>query len=193
MLKFNTLLLSSLLCLKAKADQSFLSGASMNTMATPDFTNPLGSPVQDFVGQAPARALASGTASQDSLAVHKLRHTREHFEKVRAYYAQASAQAGTAVPMALFDDAEYFITMTVGSNSQKFKTVPDTGSSNIWVLGTNCTDAVACVGHARYDPSASTTAVEAGEAFDIGYGDGSDYYGEVYNDTVTVGGASVPA
>lgn len=47
-------------------------------------------------------------------------------------------------------------------------------------------------GHEIYDPSRSTTAVQKqGYTWSIRYGDGSGASGDVYTDTVNVGGTSV--
>lgn len=47
-------------------------------------------------------------------------------------------------------------------------------------------------GHSIYNPSKSSTAKQlSGASWSISYGDGSSASGDVYTDTVTVGGTSV--
>jgi len=76
------------------------------------------------------------------------------------------------IPVIDYMNTQYFIEIMLGSNEQVFKVVPDTGSSNLWVYSLNCTT-LACKSHNQYDPSASSTYVANGEAFDISYGSGS--------------------
>lgn len=52
--------------------------------------------------------------------------------------------------------------------------------------GKSCT--TNCEGHEIYDTSASSTAKDQGKTFSLQYGDGSTVSGEVYTDTVQVGG-----
>lgn len=62
---------------------------------------------------------------------------------------------------------------------------------NSWVFS-SLLSATATSGHDIYDPSRSTTAVrKTGFTWSIRYGDGSGASGEVYTDTVKVGGTSV--
>ena len=64
----------------------------------------------------------------------------------------------------------------------------DTGSSDLFLPGVNCT---ACQGHTIYDTQDSSTAVPLNKEFDLEYGDGSTVSGLQYNDTVTLSGISV--
>ena len=62
----------------------------------------------------------------------------------------------------------------------------DTGSSDLFLPGKDCGDT--CSGHTAYDTSKSSTAQDLGQQFSLQYGDGSTFSGEVYSDTVTIGG-----
>lgn len=63
--------------------------------------------------------------------------------------------------------------------------------NNSWVFS-SLLSATDTKGHEIYDPSRSTTAVQKkGYTWNISYGDGSGASGDVYTDTVNVGGTSV--
>lgn len=67
----------------------------------------------------------------------------------------------------------------------------DTGSADLWVFSSELSSSESA-GHTVYDPSQSSTAQELqGYTWNITYGDGSSSSGNVYTDTVTVGGVSV--
>lgn len=74
-----------------------------------------------------------------------------------------------------------------GTPSQTFEVIFDTGSSDLWVPGADCS---ACGSHSEFDTSVSTTYVSSSTVFDITYGSGSVSGMQAY-DTVTIGGLSV--
>lgn len=71
----------------------------------------------------------------------------------------------------------------------QFDLILDTGSSDLWVAGTECT-IDACQGITKYNPSASSTFQNASTAFQISYGSG-DASGYVASESVALGGATV--
>jgi saccharopepsin len=78
---------------------------------------------------------------------------------------------GDSVPVVDYMNTQYFIDITLGSDGQSFRVVPDTGSSNLWVYSSNCSS-LACTSHTQYDSSKSSTYVADGQDFDIQYGSG---------------------
>jgi len=92
-------------------------------------------------------------------------------------------------PIINFQNAQYFGVIGLGSPSQSFKVVMDTGSSNLWVPSKACRS-IACFVHKRYDNSASSTYVPNGTALDLAYGSGS-CNGILSIDTLTIEDAVV--
>lgn len=86
-------------------------------------------------------------------------------------------------------DAEYLCPVTIGGQTLNLDF--DTGSADLWVFSSELPSAEQS-GHSIYNPSKSTTAKKlSGATWSISYGDGSSASGNVYTDTVTVGGTTV--
>jgi len=76
-------------------------------------------------------------------------------------------------------DNFYLSNITLGTPPQQFTIVPDTGSSNLWVIDSTCTTQ-SCRGEPtsgwtkrQFNRGASSSYVEDGRAFSIQYGSGS--------------------
>ena len=96
----------------------------------------------------------------------------------------------TTVPIANFLDAQFYGLLSVGSPPQLLTCVFDSGSSNLIVFGADAEPSFLGV-HRTFNRSASHTARLDGRPFAIEYGSGSAQ-GRVCNDTIRVGGLSVP-
>ncbi|KAI0088975.1 acid protease [Irpex rosettiformis] len=81
-------------------------------------------------------------------------------------------------------------TINVGTPAQTFTVLFDTGSSDIFLPGPNCTNA-ACSGHKKYRPTQSSTSQDRGRSFDLSYGSG-DVQGRQYTDKVSFGSLTAP-
>jgi len=76
-----------------------------------------------------------------------------------------------SVPLTDVSNSYYYGTISLGTPPQHFRVDFDTGSSNLWLPNTACTN---CPSTATfYDSAASSTYVANGEAFSIQYGTGS--------------------
>jgi hypothetical protein len=94
---------------------------------------------------------------------------------------------GSNVPVKDYMNTQYFVDVKIGTPSQVFTVVPDTGSSNLWVYSSKCW-ALVCLYHTKYDSSKSSTYKKNGEKFAITYGSGS-ISGTVSEDVSNLGGA----
>merc|ERR1711939_494339 len=103
----------------------------------------------------------------------------------------AALSAGGDVPIHDFMNAQYYIDITIGTPPQKFKVVPDTGSSNLWVPSKKCAKSdIACLIHDKYDSTKSSSYSANGTKFSIRYGSGA-CSGFMSEDAVTVGDITV--
>ncbi|KAF2764498.1 acid protease [Teratosphaeria nubilosa] len=99
--------------------------------------------------------------------------------------AAASAQSGQATASPESYDESYLVPVTVGSQTLNLDF--DTGSADLWVFSNELPSSESS-GHTTY--TVSSSKVKSGETWDIDYGDGSGASGNVYADTVVVGGVT---
>jgi len=86
------------------------------------------------------------------------------------------------IPLSDYAEAQFYGPITIGTPAQEFKVIFDTGSSNLWVPSSKCTQ-LSCKLHHRYDAESSSTYKANGTKFEIEYGSGN-ISGYVSNDVV---------
>ncbi|KDQ17038.1 hypothetical protein BOTBODRAFT_30426 [Botryobasidium botryosum FD-172 SS1] len=99
--------------------------------------------------------------------------------------SQARKQAApTGLPLTDAQEVVWFGSISVGTPPKTFAIDFDTGSSDLFVPGSDCQN---CGNHPRYDRSASSTSKDLKRPFTLQYGSGESD-GDQVTDTVTVAG-----
>jgi len=123
--------------------------------------------------------LLVGTA----MALHRIPLQRGEFEE-SSYLHEKYMKGEDSIPLTSYKQAQYYGTVEIGTPPKEFVLLFDTGSSNLWVPASNCTNCAS--GHSQYDPTASSSFHPNGTAFSIQYGTGS-MKGFVVHDMVKLG------
>ncbi|KAK0633063.1 aspartic peptidase domain-containing protein [Immersiella caudata] len=172
---------------------STLGGATfrVRTVENRDF-NPIGKGPRALgrVYQKYGVEMSSGLLSTLESIAEKM-NLKTHFSRRDGNNTNTEAgKAEVAAHPELFD-IEYLAPVQIGTPQQTLNLNFDTGSSDLWVFSSE-TPKAQQNGHKIYDINASTTAVKVeGATWSIRYGDGSSSSGNVYQDTVSVGGLEV--
>lgn len=87
-----------------------------------------------------------------------------------------------------YENSQYYGEITLGTPSQKFDVIFDTGSADLWVASVNCDSS--CGRHNKYDATKSSTYIANGTTFHIEYGSGP-VSGYESVDTLNMGGLVV--
>lgn len=129
------------------------------------------------------------------------------FNKAAPENVKAAAADGSVTATPEEYDAEYLSPVTIGGQTLNLDF--DTGSADLYVVRPSQTGTCSMLtssrwvfsselpssqrsGHSFYDPSRSNSSKKLpGATWDISYGDGSGASGDVYTDTVNVGGTTV--
>ncbi|KAJ5160182.1 uncharacterized protein N7482_007186 [Penicillium canariense] len=102
---------------------------------------------------------------------------------------KAAAESGSAITTPENNDEEYLTPVDVGGTTLNLDF--DTGSADLWVFSSELPSSEQS-GHSIYKPSSNASKL-SGYSWSITYGDSSSASGDVYKDTVTVGGVTATA
>ncbi|KAF9010681.1 aspartic peptidase domain-containing protein [Cyathus striatus] len=139
------------------------------------------------------RSPAAGDISHYAHVAHRLRGkygflnttaSRRNLRRKRA--SSADIAITNQVP-----DSSYFGSVSIGTPSQSFNVILDTGSSDLWVADTSCTTCDAST--PLFDSSKSSSLKQASgvsSETDIRYGSG-EVAGSIVSDTVSMGGFTI--
>jgi len=137
--------------------------------------------------------LTFGLVTADIIKVpltHKPKSAEEFrvaFER-RANRGVFKATADGSIALTDTEDAEYYGEVDIGTPPQKFQVIYDTGSSNLWIPSSSCTN---CKKDSpRYDHSKSSTYQKDGQSLSIQYGTGS-CTGYLSKDNIIMGGLTI--
>ncbi|KAJ5558779.1 Peptidase aspartic catalytic [Penicillium sp. DV-2018c] len=100
-------------------------------------------------------------------------------------HVHAAAASGSAVTTPEDGDIEYLTPVTIGKTTLNLDF--DTGSADLWVFSDELPSSEQG-GHDVYKAQDGSGTKISGASWSISYGDGSSASGDVYKDTVTVGG-----
>jgi len=105
------------------------------------------------------RDVAEHQRAFGEVARRKSKHSAEVVDRSRT---RAKVRTISASEVGIVHKTEYWGQIFVGSSSQKFSVIFDTGSGNLILPSTSC-GSLACQAHTRYDPSQSSSSVRVGK------------------------------
>lgn len=142
-----------------------------------------------------ASLAASAAADGVKIPLTKGRHAAQADDRtpvmqnlMRNKYGLEELAAGDTIPVSNYMNMQYYGPVSLGTPAQDFTVVYDTGSSNLWVPDTTCSNCGTT--HAAFKSKDSSTYKANGEKFSIQYGSGA-LSGFVGEDTVTWGSLDI--
>ncbi|CAO3598821.1 unnamed protein product [Absidia cylindrospora] len=139
--------------------------------------------------ESPSEVLERLSHTGEYLAQKYFGGVSDHDTIYKTFQLGADGNVEHGVPISNYMNAQYYGEIGIGTPSQPFTVVLDTGSSNLWVPSTRC-NSIACFLHRRYNADQSRTFKENGTEFAIRYGTGS-LEGVISHDTFEIGGIKV--
>ncbi|KAG0047733.1 hypothetical protein BGZ83_007251 [Gryganskiella cystojenkinii] len=103
---------------------------------------------------------------------------------------QKRAYVGVAPVRGNALDTQWVAAMLIGTPSQEFSVVFDTGSSDLWVSSVNCVSS-SCLSLRRFNPARSRTFQQDGRTWSVNYADNLQVSGVLGKDDITVAGIGI--
>ncbi|KAK0557926.1 hypothetical protein OC846_000221 [Tilletia horrida] len=138
------------------------------------------------------------TSSVDRTPEVVLQEARRQKQRIRNRYGakskkrqwkQEDQKRGTTALVDFGADSFYFAQVNIGTPAQTFDITLDTGSSDFWVVDSECTSS-ACAGALSFNEGASNTLIRSNAPWSIQYGKGAAQ-GTLAADTVSLAGYTV--
>lgn len=118
----------------------------------------------------------------------------QSWKRRRKYGLEATLSKRQKVGMGDYLDDSYFVPIGIGTPTQMLNVLPDTGSTNLWVTDSTCTDEKGCSSLSpKFNASMSKTHQSSDTPFHEAYGDDSATRGTISHDTVSLAGYSIPS
>ena len=142
-----------------------------------------------------ARASARRAAVQPNPLLAPFAHIKTERE-LNAHLRSHSAalyRDNPILPQKDYGDVEYVGSVAIGTPLVNFSVIFDTGSSNLWVPSSQCTDcstSPGCCKHTKYSSADSSTYTAVGTPYVLPYGSGT-VEGNISQDNVDFGGVTI--
>lgn len=137
-----------------------------------------------------ACAMAGAATAFLRVPLHKMPTVRKQLRDQGVTVQAVESKYGDSANVDIhnYQDAQFYGDLSLGTPGQTFPVIFDTGSSNLWVPSSTCTNCG--LFKPKYKSSKSSTYVANGTKFDIQYGSGP-VSGFLSEDSVSVGGIPV--
>lgn len=134
-----------------------------------------------------ALSAIAGVSAFVKIPITRMESTREFLRNNHLIREEDLTDGDDPVDIHNYQDAQFYGPISVGTPPVKLQVIFDTGSSNLWIPSSQCSN---CGKHPKYDSSTSSSYLKNGTEFKIQYGSGP-VAGFLSRDNVNVGDITV--